>query len=91
MADLRKELEEILVETRQAHQEACEVTCDEDDEWPLWYADYMMDRLRNLLGDALTRSELICVLLNLSRMQPLDAPDEPWQTYYARYLLERYS
>lgn len=90
MTDVMKELEELLIETRQEHQRACEVTCDEDEEWPLWYADYMIARAQMLLGESLTRSELICVLLNMSRLQPLEAPDEPWQSYYARHLAERY-
>lgn len=81
----------LLTETSQAHHQACLEMNEEDQEWPLWYADYMIDRLRKLLGAPLTRSELICVLLNLSRLQPLEAPGQPWQEYYAQYMLERYS
>ncbi len=50
----------------------------------------MIEKLCELLHAPLTRSELICVLLNLSRLQPAEAPDVPWQEYYADYLIERY-
>ena len=56
----------------------------------MWYADYMIERLRKLLNAPLTNSGLICVLLNLSRLQPLEAPDEAWEEYYADYMVERY-
>jgi hypothetical protein len=90
MAEEMEPLVELLIETRKAHHLAYQDTDGEDPEWPMWYADYMIDRLQGLLHAPLTRSELVCVLLNLSRIQPLEAPDEPWQEYYARYLLERY-
>ncbi|MCD4673220.1 MAG: hypothetical protein K8R77_11205 [Anaerolineaceae bacterium] len=50
----------------------------------------MIERLRKLLNAPLTNSGLICVLLNLSRLQPLEAPDEAWEEYYADYMVERY-
>ena len=61
-----------------------------DLEWPIWYADFLLDRLLPLLEASMTRSELIYLLVHLSKIQPADAPGAKWSRYYARYLAERY-
>ena len=90
MTEQKNALAELLVEVADAHQLAFADTEGEDPEWPMWYADFMIEKLSELLHAPLTRSELICMLLNLSRLQPVEAPDIPWQEYYADYLIERY-
>jgi hypothetical protein len=90
MTEKKDALVAFLTETSEAHVQAFADMGGEDPEWPMWYADYMIEKLRELLHAPLTRSELICVLLNLSRLQPVEAPDMPWQAYYADYMIERY-
>ncbi|MDX9864375.1 MAG: hypothetical protein RBT34_06165 [Anaerolineaceae bacterium] len=90
MAESKDALVMILTETEKAHQLAFAGTGGEDPEWPMWYADFMIENLNELLHARLTHSELICVLLNLSRLHPAEAPDVPWQAYYADYMIERY-
>jgi hypothetical protein len=87
----RDALMALLTKAEDAHQLAYQDTEGVDEEWPMWYADFLIEDLRHILNVDLTRSELICVLLNLSRLQPLEAPGEDWQVYYADYLLERYA
>ncbi len=87
----RDALMALLTKAEDAHQLAYQDTEGVDEEWPMWYADFLIEDLRHILNVDLTRSELICVLLNLSRLQPLEAPGEDWQAYYADYLLERYA
>ena len=91
MSDKKFALIALLTETKEAHQQAYLDTQGEDPEWPMWYADYMSEKLQATLQAPLTRSELICVLLNLSRLQPSEAPDVPWQEYYADYFIGRYT
>jgi hypothetical protein len=90
MTEKKDTLVALLTETGEAHHRAFADMDGEDPEWPMWYADYMIEKLGAVLHAPLTRSELICVLLNLSRLQPAEAPDVPWQAYYADYLIERY-
>jgi hypothetical protein len=90
MTEQKDALAALLTETSEAHHQAFADVDGEDPEWPMWYADFMIDRLSELLHAPLTRSELICILLNLSRLQPAEAPDVSWQEYYADYLIERY-
>jgi len=90
MAESKEALVALLTETSEAHHQAFTDADGEDPEWPMWYADYMIDELRELLGAPLTRSELICVLLNLYRLHQAEAPDATWQGYYADYMIERY-
>ena len=90
MTEAKDALMALLTETSEAHQRAFADMNEEDPEWPMWYADFMIEKLSELLHASLTRSELICVLLNLSRLQPKEEPDVSWQEYYADYLIGRY-
>ena len=91
MAVDRDALIVLLTKAEDAHKLAYQDTAGVDEEWPMWYADYLIQDLQRILNAVLTRSELICVLLNLSRLQPQEAPGEDWQAYYADYLIERYA
>ncbi|MGD2079309.1 MAG: hypothetical protein PVH18_13055 [Chloroflexota bacterium] len=86
-----EELAELLSMSEQAHHQAYIDTDGFDPEWPIWYADYLMPRLLPLLGITISKSELIYLLVHLSKIQPVDAPDASWPRYYAQYLVERYS
>lgn len=90
MTEKKEAIVALLTETSEAHHQAFADTDGEDPEWPMWYTDFMIAKLSELLHATLTRSELICVLLNLSRLQPVEAPDVLWQAYYADYMIERY-
>ncbi len=65
-------------------------TAGVDPEWPLWYAGVLMDKLPALLGTDLTKSELVYLLVHLSKEQPHQAPDMPWPRYYARFFAGQY-
>jgi len=90
MTEKKDAIAALLTETSKAHHQAFAKTDGEDPEWPMWYTDFMIAKLSELLHAPLTRSELICVLLNLSRLHPAEVPDLPWQEYYTDYLIERY-
>lgn len=85
-----QELADLLCETQRAHHQAYIDTDGFDPEWPIWYADYLMPRLRPRLGPDKSKSELIYLLVHLSRIQPAEAPDASWSHYYARYLVGQY-
>jgi NAD(P)H-hydrate epimerase len=92
VADLarQKELEALLHEAGEAHHQAYAATDGADADWPIWYAEYLRDRLAGLLNASFSKSELVYLLISLDREVQRVAPGCNWRAYYARLLLERY-
>jgi hypothetical protein len=88
--DLALQLEDLFREVGEAHHQAFIETDGADPEWPLWYADYLRERLSDLLDASFTRSELVYMLLLVANEQPLRAPGANWAGYYARFFIARY-
>lgn len=65
--DLTVRLEELFHEVGEAHHRADGT----DPEWPLWYADYLRDRVDPLLDVGFTSSELVYLLIRVANEQPL--------------------
>lgn len=86
----QQQLITLLREAGDAHHEAYRDTDGADADWPLWYAEYLRDRLGTLLDARFTTSELVYLLVSLDREVQRLAPGGNWQAYYARALLERY-
>jgi glutaredoxin len=75
-------------QTGEAHHEAFAETDGEDPEWPIWYAQYLQDRLMPFLAAPLTRSRLVFCLVETDDEHRATDPDAPWPGYYARRVLE---
>jgi hypothetical protein len=86
----RKELSQLLAKTAKAHHQAYIETDGDHPDWPLWYAEYLLDKLPAVLGQELTISEIVYCLVHLSKEQPAVAPEAWWPDYYASYFLENY-
>lgn len=90
MAVSLHELSVLFGEAGRAHHEAFAETDGDDDEWPLWYADYLALRLEPILGTRLTKSEVVYALVAASRLKPhANAPDS-WEHRYAQHFIEAY-
>jgi hypothetical protein len=87
---LEHRLEDVFREAGEAHHQAFIGTGGDDPEWPLWYADYVLERLRTLLDAEFTKSQLVYLLITASAEQRLKAPGADWAWYYARFFQERY-
>ena len=83
-------LEQLFRVTGAAHHEAFLDTDGVDPEWPLWYADYLKDRLNDALPNSLTKAELIYLLVMLDKQRGREAPDADWTVYNARYFADTY-
>jgi hypothetical protein len=77
---------ELLAEAKAAHGVVYRHRGGDDPDWALWYADWLvgLSPLEDVLGAELTRADLTFLLVGLARDHAAEAPDEPWETYYAR-------
>jgi NAD(P)H-hydrate epimerase len=88
---LTEELANVLNETAEAHHKAFAASDGEDPEWPIWYADYLLDRMRMMLNSKFTKSELIYILVSADKEKELVAPGAYWPRFYANFLVNRYT
>ncbi len=88
-SDLIQGLEELFRETGQAHHQAFLSTDGADPELPIWYAAYLMDRIGELQKVEFTKSELVYLLVLVSKEQAVKDPGADWTEYYARFFAER--
>lgn len=88
--DLTEQLTTLFDEAGKAHHKAYAAVDGADPEWPIWYAEYLMDKLPAMLGATFTKSELVYLLVRLSKEQALEAPGAKWPHYYAKFFVERY-
>ena len=90
MTDTVHQLEELFHEVGGAHHQAYIETDGADPEWPLWYADYLRERLGDLLDARFTKSELVHLLVLVAAEQLLRAPGANWARYYAKFFIGLY-
>jgi hypothetical protein len=89
--NLDQELANLFDQAGDAHEKAHAQTSGVDPDWPIWYADYLLERLKDLLHANFTRSELVYLLVLVDKEQRLRAPGANWATFYARFFAERYT
>ena len=80
-------LADLLTETGQQHHHAFIETDGADPEWPLWYADYLTGRIDDHVGTQPTKSRIVQCLMNAAEAHDEHGSDQPWATFYARYIL----
>jgi NAD(P)H-hydrate epimerase len=88
---LTDELANLLNETAEAHHKAFAATDGEDAEWPIWYADYLLDKMRGMLNSKFTKSELIYILVSADKENGRMAPGAYWPIFYANFIVGRYT
>lgn len=87
----RERVRALLVEASSAHSvfERDELKGVRDEEWPAWYAGYMLDHgLRGILGREIGEDELAGLLQVCDADHRRDQLEEPWPDYYASRVLE---
>ena len=90
MDDIKAALIALLRESGPAHHQAYIETDGDDPDWPIWYAEFLQERLNALLGTALTKTELIVLLVELDQLQRKEDPAGDWPAFYAEKILARY-
>jgi hypothetical protein len=84
------ELANLLNETAETHHKAFAATEGEDPDWPIWYADYLLDKMRQMLKAKFTKSELIYLLVLTDKENGSVAPGAYWPRFYAKSIISRY-
>ena len=90
MSDLTKQIEDLLKETGKAHHQAFIKVDGDDPEWPLWYAEYIQEKLGKLLNTQFTQSELVHLIMLAEDERGQNAPDAAWPEYYAKVFVSKY-
>jgi hypothetical protein len=90
VSDPRQHLIDLFRETGPAHHRAYQASDGADPDWPLWYAEYMQARLNAVLGTALTRSELVYLLVLVEKEHMAGAAGAAWPEYYADFFMGRF-
>jgi hypothetical protein len=87
------EISALLHEAAEAHHVVYRIVDGADDDWASWYADWLvhLSELPRVLGITPVRSHLVHLLVALDREYVRRSPAEPWETYYARGLVEHFS
>jgi len=84
---LHRQLVDLFKETGPAHHQAYFKTNGADDEWPLWYADFMQEKLNAFLKTKLTRSKIVQLLVDAAEEQEASGSKVDWTEYYAEFFL----
>jgi NAD(P)H-hydrate epimerase len=90
MSNIVSQIVQLFGEAGKAHHHAYIATDGADDDWPLWYAQYLQPKLSSLLGQELTQSELVYWLVKLDKEYHKARPDESWPHWYAAALVKAF-
>lgn len=84
---------ELLHEAAETHHGVFRITDGVDPDWATWYSDWliMLSELPDVLGANPVRSELTSLLVRLDKDYLERQPEERWEDYYARELVERFA
>ena len=81
----RNDLTVLFKEVSQAHHKAYIETDGVDPEWPIWYADFMHEKVMDILDLEITKAELIYLFVAADLDHREEAPDAEWSVYYADF------
>src|SRR6266852_1930668 len=92
-ADRLQLIADLLHEAGETHHIVFGIVDGTDDDWATWYSDWLVNlsKLAELLGKKPVRSELTYMLVKLDKDFTRQQPNEPWERYYARELIEHFT
>ena len=92
-ASQQHEIANLLSEAGAAHgaYEEAELKGVYDENWPVWYATYLVEHgIGELLSEVTTTEQLARLLEQYAEDYRTQQRQESWPDYYAAQLLERY-
>jgi hypothetical protein len=93
MDERSTKVSQLLHEAAETHHRVFRITDGADDDLASWYAEWLvaLSELPGLLGGELVRSEVTYLLVRLEKEYAERRPDQPWEDYYARGLLDHFA
>ena len=93
MADAAQAIASLLHEAAETHHRVFRITGGSDPDWASWYADWLisLSELPAALGVKPIRSELVYLLVRLDKDYVDQSPAEPWESFYARRVVEHFT
>lgn len=75
----------LLHEAAETHHVVYRIVDGDDPDWASWYADWLLElsELPAIMGAKPVRSHLVHALVQLDRDYTAEAPDGPWEVWYA--------
>lgn len=89
--DLHRQLSQLFKDASEAHDAAFPAGAGKDPEWPLWYADHLLEPLGRALNNTFTRSHLIYCLMNAEFNHQALEPETDWTDFYAAEFIEHFA
>jgi hypothetical protein len=92
MDERLEKISALLHEAAETHHIVYRITDGDDPDWASWYADWLVNHseLPDLLDAKPVRSELVYMLVQLDKDYAADSPDEKFEDYYARRLVDHF-
>lgn len=84
------ELAALMKQVGDAHHDAFSDVDGHDPDWPLWYAERLLQPLNEQLNASLSLSDLVYLLIKLDLDRRRDAPGAEWTNFNARALAGLY-
>jgi hypothetical protein len=93
MTDNTEKVASLLHEASETHHQVFRITDGTDEDWASWYADWLisLSELPSALGAKPVRSELVYLLVTLDKDYTAGTPGEPWESYYARRIVDHFA
>ncbi len=93
MTDNADQVASLLHEASETHHRVFRITDGTDEDWASWYADWLisLSELPSVLGAKPIRSELVYLLVTLDKDYTAGSPSEPWESYYARRIIDHFT
>ncbi len=75
----------LLHEAAETHHLVYRIVDGDDADWASWYATWLIElsELPEILGARPVRSQLVYALVELDRNYTAEAPEQPWEEWYA--------
>ncbi len=92
MADAIERVSSLLHEAGETHHRVFRIVDGADKDWASWYAGWLINlsELPEVLGVKPVPSELVYLLVSLDREYTAAGPGEPWESYYARRVIDHF-
>jgi hypothetical protein len=88
----QQQVASLLHEAAETHHVVYRITEGDDPDWASWYADWLLNlsELATILGSRPVRSHLVHLLVEVERSYAREQPSDPWESVYARRLIETF-